>query len=176
MTKIPEQASARSSDPLPAASLLAAAPLEADEATLELINSEIAAGLARQGSSSQRLDTKAMLLVGYAGAAASFLATQHPRHVLALVAYAAFAASAASGIWAYALRLYQDVPEPRRLFTGYLSAPRAQALAALAATRVEAFESNTETHARKVRLWWISLASLAIGTALMIAALASTYW
>lgn len=172
----PLQPSGGTAGQSPAASRAAPAQLDGQDVTLELINSEITASLARQAGASQRLDTKAVLIVGYAGFAASFMATQHPRLVLAAVAYGAYAAAAGLGIWAYAVRIYQDVPEPRRLLTGYLSKPRAQVLAVLAATRVTAFEANARKHTRKVRLWWISLSCLGIGTTLMIAALASTYW
>lgn len=143
---------------------------------LELLNTEITASLARQAGSGQRLDTKAVLLVGYAGAAASFLATRHAQPVLAGLAYAAFAVCAATGIWAYAVRIYQDVPQPRRLFTDYLLRTKVQTLAALAATRVQAFENNAPKQRQKARRWWISLASLAIGMTLMLLALTSTYW
>jgi len=159
----------RMSDPMPA-------PPDPDEATLELINAEITASLARQLSSSQRLDNKAILLTGYSGAAASFLATQHPRGaVLSALAWTAYAAAAATGVMAYAVRLYRDVPEPRQLFSEYLHRTRAQTLAALAATRVGAFERNVSTHARKVRLWQASLIFLAVGLILMILALTARY-
>lgn len=142
---------------------------------LQLINSEITASLARQAGSGQRLDTKAVLLVGYAGAAASFLATRHAQPILAGLAYAAYAACVATGIWAYAVRVYQDVPEPRQLFTAYLHKSKAQTLAALAATKVGAFEKNSPKHARKALRWWISLACLIIGMTLMLLALTSPY-
>jgi multidrug transporter EmrE-like cation transporter len=143
---------------------------------LELLNSEITASLERQAGSSQRLDTKAVLLVGYAGAAASFLATRRAQPVLAGFAYATFAVCAAIGIWAYAVRIYQDVPDPRRLFTEYLPRTKAQTLAALAATRVQAFEDNAPKQRQKALRWWISLASLAIGMTLMLFSLTSPYW
>jgi hypothetical protein len=148
--------------------------LENHADALELLNSEISASLGRQAGSGQRLDAKTVLLVGYAGAAASFLATRHAQHLLAALAYAGYGICAATGIWAYAVRIYQDVPEPRRLFTEYLPKTRAQTLAALAATRVRAFEDNAPKHARKARLWWISLGSLLIGMTLMLVALTST--
>jgi hypothetical protein len=66
--------------------------LEERAPTLELINAEITASIARQASSGRNLDTKAVLLIGYAGAAASFLATRHVQPVLAALAYAAYAA------------------------------------------------------------------------------------
>jgi hypothetical protein len=146
------------------------------EHALKLINTEVTASLERQAEASRNLDTKAVLMVGYAGAAAAFLATRHPQHVLGVLAYAGYAASAASGTLAYAVRIRQDVPAPRRLFNGYYDKPAADTLAALAATRVQAFEMNARKHSRKVALWWTSLASLAAGMILMIAALTSAYW
>jgi hypothetical protein len=52
----------------------AQAPLRDD--TLELINTEVTASLARLSDSGTSIDTKAAILVGYAAAAASFLATR----------------------------------------------------------------------------------------------------
>jgi multidrug transporter EmrE-like cation transporter len=149
--------------------------LERRAETLELLNSEISASLERQAASGGRVDNKAVLLVGYAGAAASFLATRHAQPILAAVAYAAFAATAVLGLLAYSVRLYQDVPEPRHLFSAYLKRSRPQTLAALAATRVQAFEGNVASQARKARRWWLSLACLALGMVLMILALAVPY-
>jgi len=65
---------------------------------LELINSEITASLARQAGSGQRLDTKAVLLVRYAGAAASFLATRHVQPILAALVYAPYGLCVTTGI------------------------------------------------------------------------------
>ncbi len=150
--------------------------LKGQTETLELINSEVTASLARQSDSGSKIDTKAVALVGYAGAASSFLATRHAQPALAVLAYAAFAAAAGFGVSAYAVRLYQNVPEPRHLFTGYMARSKAETLAALAATRVEAFESNIPSYARKRRRWWISLFSLAIGLILMILSVLGAYW
>jgi hypothetical protein len=144
--------------------------------TLDLINAEVAASLARQFDSGASIDAKAAILVGYAAVASSFLATRHAQPVLAALAYAAYGMAAGLGLWAYAVRLYQDVPDPRQLFNGYFARPKAQALAALAATRVQAFESNALKHARKARRWWMSIVSLAAGVTLMILALTSAYW
>ena len=86
--------------------------LEAQADTLELINAEVAASLARQSASGDRLDTKSVFLVGYAGVAASFLATRHFQPVLGALAFSAYAAAAAFGVLAYSVRLHKDVPEP----------------------------------------------------------------
>ncbi len=152
---------------------VAPAQLPQHDDTLELINTEVTASLARLSDSGSRIDTKATFLVGSATTAATFLATRHAETALAALAYAAYGLAAGFGIWAYAVRLYQDVPEPRHLFNSYYAQPRAQVLAALAATRVEAFESNAHKHASKARRWWMSVLSLAVGVTLMLIALTS---
>jgi hypothetical protein len=140
--------------------------------TLTLINAEITAALARTADSSARIDNKAIVLVGYAAAAASFLATRHPEPVLAGLAYAAYAAAAGFGTWAYAVQAYADAPDPRILFNSYWQRSPADVLAALAATRAQAFQANARLRGRKRQRWWASLASLAAGIVLMILALA----
>src|SRR5260370_9814981 len=65
--------------------------------TLDLINSEISASLARQSDSGKNIDTEAVVLVGYAVAAAAFLATRHAQPLLAALAYIAYAAAAPFG-------------------------------------------------------------------------------
>jgi hypothetical protein len=127
-------------------SALSPETLEAQADTLELINAEVSASLARQSASSDRIDTKSVFLVGYAGAAASFLAIRHFQPVLGALAFSAYAAAAAFGVLAYSVRLHKDVPEPGQLFRSYLLKPRVQVLAALAATRIQAFEANDRGH------------------------------
>lgn len=142
---------------------------------LDLINQEVTASLARQAESGDRVDSKAVLVVGYAGAASAFLATQHDlQPVLAALAFAAFGASVIAGVLAYAVQLRHDVPEPRRLLNYYLPMPRTQTLAALAATRVTAFEGNARKNASKGRRWWISVACTGAGMVLMVAAITAT--
>jgi hypothetical protein len=143
--------------------------------TLELINNEVTAILAAQYDSAARIDTKAAILVGYAGAAASFLATRHSRPVVAALAYVAFGAAVGFGIWAYGVYFYETVPRPRTLFTKYRKRTKAETLAALAATRVKAIESNVGRIDQKVKRWWISLGILIVAMALMISALAGVH-
>jgi len=144
--------------------------------TLELINTEVTASLERQFESGAQIDNKAIILVGYAAVASSFLATRHAQPVLGGLAYAAYGMAAGFVIWAYAVRLYQDVPESRRLFNSYLTHPKAQVLATLAASRVEAFENNARKQSRKASRWWMSVLSLTIGLILMILALNRTHF
>ncbi len=144
-------------------------PLQAD--TLELINSELADRLKRVSDAGSQIDTKAVLLVGYAGASAAFLVTQHPQPVLAGLAYSAYAAAAVFGIWVYAVSTYEDVPKARRLFNEYAMRQKPEALAALAAQRVNAIEVNARKNQQKARRWQAALITLVIGVALMLAAL-----
>jgi FlaG/FlaF family flagellin (archaellin) len=143
--------------------------LEEQADTLELINTELAARLERQSDSDGKIDTKALALAGYAVAAASFLATQHPQVVLASLAFVFDACAAGLATCAYALGAYRDVPAPRALFTRYAGQSKPATLAALAAERVRAFESNHQKHERKTRFWRASLVSLAIAVTLMVA-------
>ena len=145
-------------------------------ATLELLNTEVTARLARQSAAGSSIDTKAVILIGYAGAASSFLTTRHAVPVLAALAYTAYGMAAGFGIWASAVRVYQDVPDPRQLLNRCHALSKAQVLTALAATRVAAFESNARRNDRKVRWWRISVVSLVVGVTLMIFALTGTYW
>ena len=143
--------------------------------TLELINNEVTAILAAQYDSAARIDTKAAILVGYAGVAASFLATRHSRPVVAALAYVAFGAAAGFGIWAYGVYFFETVPKPRTLFNKYRKRPKVEALAALAATRVKVIERNSGKIDQKVKRWWISLGLLIVGMVLMISAIASAH-
>lgn len=149
---------------------------ELDIDTLELINTEIADSSGRQVDSGTSIDTKSIVLVGYAIAASSFLATHRAQPVLALLAYLAYAAAVGFGISAYAVRLYLDVPTPRHLFYSYLERSKADTLAALAATRVEVFEKNAAKQKRKATRWLVSLISLVVGATAMLLALTSAYW
>lgn len=145
--------------------------LEGHSDTLELINSELVARLDRQTDSSAKIDTKAIVLAGYVVAAVSFFVTQHPQAVLASLAYAAYVLTFSLNVCAFAVGSARDVPDPRRLLNGYGMRTKAEALGALAAERVKAFEANAYRHRRKARLWQASLVSLAMGAAFMVLAI-----
>jgi len=55
---------------------------QAQDATLELLNSELASRLTRQADSLAKIDTKAVFLIGFAATAAQFLATHKHQPVL----------------------------------------------------------------------------------------------
>lgn len=149
-------------------------PDEDRVANLELINSEITGRLSRQIDSGSRLDTKAVVLAGFAATAAQFLAVRHPQPLLAGFAFAAYGAAFALAAATFALRTYGDVPEPRGLLDGYVARPKEKTLGALAARRVAIFEENAKKHERKAKLWRWSLVCLSLGLALSVAAILDT--
>jgi hypothetical protein len=136
-----------------------------------MINAELSGRLDRQADSFAKIDGKATTVTGYVLAAASFLATQHPQPVLGGIAYVAYGAAAVLSITAGAVGRHLDVPAPRVLFDRYSDRPKSEALAALSATRVLAYEMNTRRHARQARLWLASVVVLTCGVGFMIAAL-----
>jgi hypothetical protein len=151
------------------------AQADAHAETLAFLNTELAGRLERQSDSLDKLDTKAVLVVGYALAAVAFLATRSAELILAILTYIAYAAAAGFGLAAVAVRKYHDI-EPRVLFSQYWDRSAATAAAALAVQRVEHYEFNDSRLKAKTCQWKISVAALLIGTMLMTAAiLVQTY-
>jgi hypothetical protein len=138
--------------------------------TLDQIYAEIAAAHDRLADALASADAKTVLVVGYALGAATFLATQHPQVVLAVLAYLALSLAVVFGILAYRIRDMREV-EPRVLFSDYYLEDKARLLRELAATRVKHYEHNKNLLSAKVGHWWRSLAMLFLGTVVMIAAI-----
>lgn len=148
--------------------------LEHREDTLSLINTEIASRLDRQSDSLAKIDSKAGLVVGYAFAAASFLATRHAQPILAAFAYVGLGAAAATGVTALAVWNFQDT-EPAALLAHANSSPAA-IFAALISRRVMIYRINNAKQRRKARQWWLCLGAAVAGTVLMVLAiLVQTY-
>ncbi|QNA75404.1 hypothetical protein C8250_029075 [Streptomyces sp. So13.3] len=147
--------------------------LERQVETLDLINNELAARLARQAESGSKIDTKAVLLVGFAATAAQFLASRHAQAVLAGLAFGAYAVAFGFGVSAFRVAAYKDV-EPRPMFDRYGRRSKAEALVHLASARVKAFEKNADQHECRAKRWWISLAALTLGLILSVAAIVQT--
>ncbi|PBC66278.1 hypothetical protein BX265_8339 [Streptomyces sp. TLI_235] len=139
--------------------------LQAQEPTLELLNSEIASRMARQSDSGAKVDTKAVFLVGFAAAAAQFLVSRSFEPVTGIAALLAYAVAIAFGISIFHLADYEDI-EPREVLESYARSSRGAALMALAATRVQMFEQNGTLHKRKAGRWAVSLAAVAAGICL----------
>jgi uncharacterized membrane protein YccC len=108
--------------------------------TLDLINTEVTASLAQQADVSARYESKALALVGYAGALSAFLATRHAQPVLATLAYVAYGLAASFGIVVFVVASgLTSLAAPRELFNNYVRRSKARTLAALGATRVRVY-------------------------------------
>ncbi|MFK0107887.1 hypothetical protein [Streptomyces sp. NPDC091217] len=144
--------------------------LQDQEATLDVLNNELAARLARQSDSLGKIDTKAVFLIGFAATAAQFLATHKHHVVLAYLAFAAYALALLAGVQTFRVADHKDL-EPRQLLVAHVRSPKSQVLIELAATRASIFEENQRRHQRKARYWSASLWLLVGGLALSTAAL-----
>ncbi len=138
--------------------------------TLELINNEMAGSHDRQSDALDKIDNKAVLLVGYALGIGAFLATRSAQPELAGLAYAAFAVAAGFSVAAYGIRGYQDI-DPHTLYVDYIGTSKAGTLASLGAMRVKHYDFNNDLLRRKARYWAIGLAMVILGTLLMVAAI-----
>ncbi|WP_246144437.1 hypothetical protein [Actinacidiphila oryziradicis] len=115
--------------------------LQDQEQTLELINSELAARLARQSESGAKVDTKAFFLVGFAATAAQFLASRNFESFTGAAAFAAYAVAIGFGILVFNLAEYEDI-KPRETLDTYARSTKGATLGALAGTRVGIFEKK----------------------------------
>ncbi len=133
--------------------------LEDQEQILKLINSELAARLARQAESGAKVDTKAIFLVGFAATAAQFLAS---RNFEPFTGAAAYAVAIGFGIAVFNLAAYEDL-KPRETLGTYARSTKGATLGALAGTRVGFFEKNDILHRRKTKRWTVTLTAVAAG-------------
>lgn len=138
---------------------------EAQKGTLELINSELAARLARQADSGAKVDTEAIFLVGFVATAAQFLAFRSFEPFTGTAAFAAYAVAVGFGISVFNLAEYEDI-KPREALDTYARSEKGATLGALAGTRVEMFEKNARLHQRKTKRWTVALAAVAAGIVL----------
>ncbi|MCT6781462.1 hypothetical protein LXH09_33000 [Streptomyces sp. CS7] len=138
---------------------------EDQKETLELINSELAARLARQSESGAKVDTKAIFLVGFAATAAQFLASRGFEPFTGTAAFVAYAVALGFGISVFNLAAYEDI-KPRDVLDTYGRSAKGAALGALAGTRAGMFEKNDALHQRKTRRWTVTVAAVAAGISL----------
>jgi hypothetical protein len=144
--------------------------LDAQVQTLELINNEMAARLARQSDSIGKVDTKAVVVVGFVATAAQFLAAHKPQPILAGIAFAAYAVALVAGVLAFRVAEYKDL-EADRLLEDNARRTKAQALMQLAATRSGIFVENRAQLNRKGTCWTVSLCAVSVGLVLSTVAL-----
>ncbi|MGA4867150.1 hypothetical protein ACPB9J_31410 [Streptomyces lavendulocolor] len=139
--------------------------LQERESNLELINSEIASRMARQSEAGNKVDTKAVFVVGFAATATQFLAARPFEPYTGTAAFVAYGVAIVVGISIFSLAKYEDI-DPRGVLDGHGREEKSATLMALAATRVTMFEKNSKVHRRKTKRWTISLAAIAVGICL----------
>jgi hypothetical protein len=144
---------------------------EEEEQTARLLNEEFTKRLDVQREAGTSVDTKASI-VGAAGlTAVQFIATQKRFNVPLLIS-AIVALGATIGLSYSSLRLrnVHEVPEPRHTYFTYQDMSPARVLFELALAKVEAFERNRRTYARKAMLHDWSLWALIAAAILAVAA------
>jgi hypothetical protein len=156
----------------------AGAGMEERVAALMLVNDELKHRLDAQADSAKGIETKAVILIGFAATAIQFLVSHNHRPVWAAFASAAYGIAFATGLWAIRLRHFKAVPEPAFLGAKYEAALAANNVAireyllvSLVGTRVDTFAKNDAKIVTKARSWWLSLFALAAGVVLSVVAL-----
>lgn len=139
--------------------------------TLELINAELGQRQAGVTAAATAVQARSVLLIGFAAAAAQFLATRAGAPGLQRAAFAGYAVSAACGVAALAVRPAAAAPAADVLVEDLAHQSRAEALARLAAARVALLRADTGRQRRRTGLWWAAVASLAVATVLAIVAI-----
>ena len=138
-----------------------------DVETLRILADVIRDRLVVQRDAIERMETKAVFLLGVAVTAAQFVITADGLNPWWQgFALAAYGLSFIYGLVVVAPYRHNYPPEPKVLFEEYHdSSPRA-VLNVLAATRAVAFEINVKAARRKTKAWWRTLVLLVVAVAL----------
>lgn len=139
--------------------------------TLELVNLELAERHARQAASSASIETRSVLLAGFAAIAAQFLATRDTQPVLQAGALTAYTVSFVGGVAVLAVSPPGEALTASALVEDHARRPKAQLLAALAAARLAALQANAGRQRRKAQLWWVAVVALGAATVLSVLAI-----
>jgi hypothetical protein len=138
--------------------------------TLHFINTEIGAALDRQSHALDQIEAKTAVVVGYAVAAAAFLATRPFEWILGVAGYLMLALSVGYAIRSYWTGRYPEI-SPSELFNRYYDKEVDDVVRAVAASRALHYDQTAKTLHTKVGSWNRSLRALVAATALMVAAL-----
>jgi hypothetical protein len=133
------------------------AGMEERVAALVLVNDELKYRLDAQADSAKGIETKAVILVGFAATAVQFVISHNHKPVWAVLAAAAYAIAFGAGLWAIRLRHFKAVPEPAFLGAKYEAALDANTVAireyllvSLIGTRIDTFAKNDAKVVTKV--------------------------
>lgn len=141
---------------------------------MELANELLRERLEAQKSGIERIEAKALALLGFAAVALQFVVTRVDVGGWLVAAIACYALSFAAGLSSIALYEHEYPPDPGRLVNVYLEVSRGHLLDVLVRERAFAFDANSR-HARFKRRSWltcagtltaaIALSAIAIGRA-----------
>lgn len=124
-----------------------------------------------------RVETKAVVVIGFAVTAAQFLATRNPFKsplsiLFGLLAFIAYAAAFGIGIWSTRVAKFADLDGA--WLRSLAEQPQLDVLHKLIASRKHLVEKNKRFADRKGMAWWWSLAMLTAGLVSSIACIVQT--
>lgn len=136
---------------------------------MEVVSSEFDALRTLQADSIQALDTKAGVVLGFAGTIMAVLAVMQRADTtwLSIVGFLLIAVAAGLGVWAMLPRDFHYWPKPSVLLNDYMlkdpDAPTTGSREQILADKVNAYEQNEKILAGKARLVTWSAVSLGAG-------------
>ncbi len=139
--------------------------LEDRERNLELIHDEVKQRLQAQMKAIERIETKAVVLAGFAATAVQLMLSRQAHTRLWLLAVSLLALSFLASLGVITLTRYQDPPSPQALVEKYEEVRKVDTLARVVGMKVEAYALNALPARRKVVLSWCSVVLLIAGLA-----------
>lgn len=138
------------------------------ERNLDLLHDEVTARLSTLATASERIETKAVVVAGFAATALQFVLTKQSQTGLWWGAAVAFALSFIAAVAAIALRRMADPPKPQELVRSYSDLRRAETLAKIVGTKISAYNRNAQANVHKAVAWWVSVVLLVGGMTLSL--------
>lgn len=141
------------------------------EAKWELINTEQAARLERQGQSLARIENKAGAVAAFAVVGGQFLATRHPfatswSTLFAVLAFTCYVLTAGCSIWVARVAKGADLPAADLVADAKNdSLSRADVMKQLITDRDTVYQESKHQNVRRAHAWWVSVGLLSAGLA-----------
>jgi hypothetical protein len=140
--------------------------------TLELANELLRERLEAQKSGIERIEAKALALLGFAAVALQFMVTRVDGGTWMITSIVFYTLGFAAGLASIALYEHEYPPDPGRLVDAYLDVSRGHLLDVLVRERAFAYDANSG-HARfKRRMWLACATALTVAVTLSAAAIA----
>lgn len=137
-------------------------------ATYELLNDEVTARLSGLRTASERIETKATFLAGFAVTASTVLLDAGPLDWPRRVVLVLFGLAFASSVFAFAVWRWDEPPHPQRAIEMYAKAPRIEALAGIVGTKAQAYADNQTRQELKANAWYAAAGLLAVALLVLL--------